>query len=335
MQIALFTGGTSEERQVSLSSGREVLKALRSRGHTVHTVDTATGYVPADREAALFPSEVGVDPPDLDSLRATFDESALFGLAEARVVREADVVFLALHGSPAEDGKLQALLDLAGIRYTGSGSLGSALAMDKRLSKELFAAAGIPTAPWAPRDRAPAEIVDSLGLPVVVKPSGGGSTIGLTVVHDAEELPAALQLAESYDRDVLVERFIAGRELTVGILLDEALPVLEITPSHEIYDYECKYTPGMTSYEVPARLGPGEAEELARLSLAAHRVLRQGSFGRVDFVRGEADGVLYCLETNSLPGMTSTSLLPKAAAAAGISFPELCERIALAALEAE
>jgi D-alanine-D-alanine ligase len=144
-----------------------------------------------------------------------------------------------------------------------------------------------------------------------------------------------MEHAASYDRDVLVERFLPGRELTVGILLDEALPVLEITPSHEIYDYECKYTPGMTSYEVPACLEPGEAEELARLSLAAHRVLRQGSFGRVDFVRGEEDGIFYCLETNSLPGMTSTSLLPKAAAAVGISFPELCERIAMAPLEGE
>ncbi len=251
------------------------------------------------------------------------------------MVREADVVFLALHGSPAEDGKLQAMLDLAGIRYTGTGSLGSAVAMDKRLSKELFQAAGVPTPPWMPRNRAPVEIVDSLGLPVVVKPSGGGSTIGLTVVRDAGELPAAMELAASYDRDVLVERFLPGRELTVGILLDEALPVLEITPSHEIYDYECKYTPGMTTYEVPARLEPGEAEELARLSLTAHRVLRQGSFGRVDFVRGEADGIFYCLETNSLPGMTSTSLLPKAAASVGISFPELCERIAIAAVEGE
>ncbi|MEJ2340925.1 MAG: D-alanine--D-alanine ligase [Gemmatimonadales bacterium] len=335
MRIALFTGGTSEERQVSLSSGKEVLKALRSRGHTVHTVDTATGYVPADREADLFPAEVGIDPPDMESLRATFDESALFRITEADVVREADVVFLALHGSPAEDGKLQAMLDLAGIRYTGTGSLGSAVAMDKRLSKELFDAAGVPTAPWAPRNRGYEEILDDLGLPLVVKPSGGGSTIGLTVVHDAVDLGPAMQLAEGYDRDVLVERFVPGRELTVGILLGEALPVLEITPSHEIYDYECKYTPGMTSYEVPARLEPGEAEELARLSLAAHQVLRQGSFGRVDFVRGEEDGVFYCLETNSLPGMTSTSLLPTAAASVGITFPELCERIAIAALEGE
>ncbi len=291
MRIALFTGGTSEERQVSLSSGKEVLKALRSRGHTVHTVDTAMGCVPADREADLFPAEVGIAPPDMDSIAT------------------------------------------AGIRYTGTGLLGSAVAMDKRLSKELFQAAGVPTPPWMPGNRAPEEIVDSLGLPVVVKPSGGGSTIGLTVVHDAVDLPAAMELAARYDRDVLVERFLPGRELTVGILLDEALPVLEITPSHEIYDYECKYTPGMTSYEVPARLEPGEAEELARLSLIAHRVLRQGSFGRVDFVRGEADGVFYCLETNSLPGMTSTSLLPKAAASVGISFPEMCERIAIAALE--
>ena len=335
MKVALFTGGTSEERQVSLASGREVLRALRSRGHTVHTVDTATGFVPPDQEVALFPEAVGSEPPDLDALQSEFAGSALFDIASADVVRGADVVFLALHGSPAEDGKLQAVLDLAELRYTGTGSLGSAMAMDKRISKELFEAVGVPTPPWAPRGGSPEEIAAHLGFPVVVKPSGGGSTIGLTVVHHEEELQPAMRLAERFDRDVLVERFIPGRELTVGVLLDEALPALEITPSHEIYDYECKYTPGMTSYEVPARLADEDAEEIARLALAAHAVLRQGSFGRVDFVRGEEDGVLYCLETNSLPGMTSTSLLPKAAAAVGITFPELCERIAAAAMEGE
>jgi D-alanine-D-alanine ligase len=334
VRIALFTGGTSEERQVSLASGREVLRALRSRGHTVHTVDAATGFVPADREDALFPAAVGADPPDLAALRMTYDESVLFSIAGSDVVREADVVFLALHGRPAEDGRLQAVLDLARVPYTGTGALGSALAMDKRLSKELFVAVGVPTAPWTRRDSTPEEILDVLGLPVVVKPSGGGSTIGLSVVRDAAELPEAILRAALYDADVLVEGFVRGRELTVGVLLDAALPVLEIKPSHEIYDYECKYTPGMTSYEVPARLDAGEAEELAHLALQAHRVLRQGSFGRVDFVRGEEDGIFYCLETNSLPGMTSTSLLPKAAASLGITFPELCERIARAGMEA-
>ena len=330
MRIALFTGGTSEERLVSLSSGKEVLKALRSRGHTVHTVDTATGFIPPEEEARLFPAEVGSEPPDAEALRE-WDESALFRIIDLDVVREADVVFLALHGRPAEDGKLQALLELAGVRYTGTDSLGSAVAMDKRLSKELFAGDGVPTAPWAPGHATADEVIDSLGLPLVVKPSGGGSTIGLTVVRSADDLPDAVRAARDYDGDVLIERYISGRELTVGVLLGEALPALEIIPSHDIYDYECKYTPGMTSYEVPARLGDAEADELAGLALAAHRVLRQGSFGRVDFMRGE-DGTFYCLETNSLPGMTSTSLLPKAAAAVGVDFPELCERIASAAL---
>ena len=246
---------------------------------------------------------------------------------------EADIVFLALHGSPAEDGRLQALLDLAGIRYTGTGCLGSAVAWDKRISKVLFEACGVPTPPWTPRGLEPEEVVDRLGLPLVVKPSGGGSTIGLSVVRAAEDLPAAMEHASRFDPDVLVERYVTGRELTVGVLEDEALPVLEITPSHEIYDYECKYTPGLTSYQVPAPLDAAEARELGRLALTAHRALRQGSFGRVDFVRGDADGVFYCLETNSLPGMTATSLLPKAAAAVGITFPEMCERIAAAALE--
>jgi len=333
VRIALFTGGTSEERQVSLASGKEVLNALRARGHTVHTVDTATGFVPPGEEGGFFPSEVGTEPPDSLLLGSACEPSALFRLTELDVVVEADIVFLALHGSPAEDGRLQALLDLAGIRYTGTGCLGSAVAWDKRISKVLFEACGVPTPPWTPRGLEPEEVVDRLGLPLVVKPSGGGSTIGLSVVRAAEDLPAAMEHASRFDPDVLVERYVTGRELTVGVLEDEALPVLEITPSHEIYDYECKYTPGLTSYQVPAPLDAAEAWERGRLALTAHRALRQGSFGRVDFVQEDADGVFYCLETNSLPGMTATSLLPKAAAAVGITFPEMCERIAAAALE--
>lgn len=332
MRLAVLMGGTSEERRVSLATGRAVVEALRSRGHTVHAVDTARGYVPLDEEAHIWGSGVGPAPPDDRELAEVRKGSLSVAVVELPVVREADVVFLAMHGRDGEDGRLQAVLDLAGVRYTGSGHLGSALAFDKRISKELIERAGVPTPAWAPAGLAAAEVPERLGLPVVVKPANGGSTVGLTVVRDPAELPAAFALAARYDADVLFESYIPGRELTVTVLDGEALPVIEVIPDHDIYDYECKYTPGRSRYLVPAELEDGEAERIRELALAVHRVLRQGSYSRVDFRRDSRDGTLYCLEGNSLPGMTATSLVPKAAAAAGIAFPVLCERIARAAV---
>lgn len=332
MKVAVLMGGTSEERRVSLASGRAVVEALRSRGHTVHAVDPARGYVPRDEEERLWGGAVGPEPPDDAELAEVRRGALRVAVAGVPVVREAEVVFLALHGEDGEDGRLQAVLDLAGIRYTGSGHLGSAVAFDKRVSKELLERAGVPTPAWAPPDAAPAEAVERLGFPLVVKPAGGGSTIGLTVVREASALGPAVELAARFDRDVLLERFIPGRELTVTVLEGRALPAIEIFPGHDIYDYESKYTPGGSRYEVPAELPEEEAERLAELALRAHGALRQGAYSRVDFRRDARDGTLHCLEANSLPGMTATSLVPKAAAAAGIPFAELCERLARAAL---
>ena len=331
MTIAVLLGGTSEERRVSLASGRAIVEALRSRGHEVVPVDPAFGAIPADEEPRFLGGEVGVTPPTLDELRRMGRIAVGPALLELPAVREADLVFLGLHGGTGENGHIQAMLDVAGIRYTGSGMLGSALAFDKRVSKELLARAGVPTPAWVERDARPERAAAELGLPLVVKPAGGGSTVGLTVVREVDALPAAVKLAADYDPDVLLEAFIPGRELTVTVLEGEALPVVEIIPGNEIYDYESKYTPGKSEYVVPAELDPGEAEELQRLALRAYRVLRQGSVSRVDF-RRRPDGTFWCLEANSLPGMTATSLVPKAAAAAGIGFPELCERIARSAL---
>lgn len=325
-------GGTSEERRVSLASGRAVVEALRSRGHQVHAVDTARGYVPRDEEERLWGGRVGPVPPAQAELAELRRGALAVALPEIPIVRDAEVAFLALHGEDGEDGRLQAVLDLAGIPYTGTGHLGSALAFDKRVSKELLARAGVPTPEWTPPEAGPDEATERLGLPLVVKPSAGGSTVGLSVVRERDGVEAAFVLAARFDRDVLAERFVPGRELTVTVLDGKPLPAVEIFPRHEIYDYECKYTPGMSRYEVPASLEPEEAERLAELALRAHRALRQGSYSRVDFRRDAADGTFQCLEANSLPGMTATSLVPKAAAAAGIPFAELCERIALAAL---
>ena len=329
MRITVLTGGTSSERDVALASAVQVVKALRSRGHTVAVVDTARGYIPAADEPRLLSGVVGREPPAIEELVSLERGVLLSGLASLPVVREADVLFLALHGGRGEDGTLQAVLDVVGVPYTGSGALPSGLAMDKDIAKLLFRAAGVPTADWLMAPAGSAESGRRLGWPAVVKPSKQGSTVGLTVVKRPEEFDPAVALALRYDDEVMIEAFVPGRELTVGILDGRALAVGEIIPRHEIFDYECKYTPGMSEEIFPAPLPPATAEECARLGGAAHRALKLGGYSRVDF-RLTPDGELVCLEVNTLPGMTSTSLLPQSAAAAGIPFPELCERICLA-----
>ncbi|MGH7534602.1 MAG: D-alanine--D-alanine ligase family protein, partial [Gemmatimonadales bacterium] len=214
--------------------------------------------------------------------------------------------------------------------YTGSGRLGSAMAMDKDISKRLFRYAGVPTPDWVMAP-ATADQVRDLGWPLVVKPSKQGSTVGLTVVKMPQEYDAAVALARQYDDEVMIERFVPGRELTVGVLEGRALPAGEIIPRHEIFDYECKYTPGMSQEIFPADLPDPVARECGRLALLAHEAPKLGGYSRVDF-RLTPEGEILCLEVNTLPGMTATSLLPQAAQAAGIGFPELCERICRTAL---
>jgi D-alanine-D-alanine ligase len=326
MRITVLTGGTSSERDVALASAVQVVAALRSRGHDVAVVDTARGYIPQGDEASLLPGTVGILPPSIDELHALERGLLLSGLGNLAVVRDADVLFLALHGGRGEDGTIQTLLEMVGVPYTGSGRLGSAMAMDKDISKRLFRMAGVQTADWvmAPMDRKRVE--RDFGWPVVVKPSKQGSTVGLTVVKESGEYDAAVELAARYDDEVMIERFVPGRELTVGVLEGKALAVGEIIPRHEIFDYECKYTPGMSQEIFPADLPADLASDCGRLALMAHEALKLGGYSRVDF-RLTPAGELFCLEVNTLPGMTATSLLPQAARAVGIEFPDLCERI--------
>lgn len=354
MKITVLMGGTSAERDVSMASGVRVAEALRSRGHEVLSVDTAHGILSAPDEQALLGGKiVKTIPPDVQALVRLNAQLP----ATLRSLPETEVVFLALHGGQGEDGTLQALLDLTGVPYTGSGHLASALAMDKDLSKHLFRAAGVPTADWLmagsgwqvagsgnsgqrpaasgrndARRQFIAQVELDLGLPVVVKPSKQGSTVGLSVVKEIGKLDAAIEEAFKYDDEVMVERFVPGRELTVGILGDEALPVGEIIPVHEIYDYECKYTAGMAREIFPADLTSEETRTVQELARRAFRALKLRGYARIDF-RMSPDGVFYCLEANTLPGMTALSLIPQAAVAAGISFPELCERIVQLAVD--
>jgi len=321
-------GGTSAERDVSLASGIRITEALRARGHEVIPVDTVNGLLSAaDEQRLLAAGVVKTAPPDTKALVRM--NAAMQGTL--RSLPKADVLFLALHGGQGEDGTLQALLDLTAVPYTGSGHLASALAMDKDLSKRLFRAAGVPTPDWLMAPVTPEQVDAALGFPVIVKPSKQGSTVGLSIVKTPAELQPAVDQAFEHDDEVMVEQFIAGRELTVAILGDDALPVGEIIPKHEIYDYECKYTPGMAVEEFPAKLSADETSTIQDLAVRAFRAIKLTGYARIDF-RMSSDGMFYCLEANTLPGMTQTSLIPQAAAAMGISFPELCDRIVQLAL---
>ncbi|WP_145250612.1 D-alanine--D-alanine ligase [Pseudomonas oryzihabitans] len=332
LKIAVLLGGTSEERDVSIASGAQVVAALRRRGHQVVTVDTALGLLDEDAERALLEARVGLEPPERTALVRMRGQDAGAVLSRAQL-GDQDLLFLALHGGTGENGTLQTLLDLAELRYTGSGRVGSAVAMDKDLSKRLFRAAGVPTADWlmAPVDAA--TVADTLGFPVIVKPSQQGSTVGLSKVSHAEDLQPAIELALRYDREVMIERFVAGRELTVGVLGDQPLAVGEIVLGQSgVFDYTSKYQPKGAVEVFPAEVSAEIAEEARRLALAAHRALKLDGYSRADF-RLDAEGRLWCLEVNTLPGMTATSLLPQSAAAMGIDFDELCERICRLALQ--
>ena len=324
-------GGESAERNVSLASGIRIVLALRSRGHDVIAFDPSRGRISAEEEQRLASSKVGTAPPTLDSLAETTGGAFITGLERLPEIRDADVVFLGLHGGMGEDGTIQALLDMAHVKYTGSGHLSSALAMDKDLSKKLFRSAGVKTADWLMAPASIDEVEQKLGLPVVVKPSKQGSTVGLSVVKRREDFEAAVTEAWRYDDEVMIEQFIPGRELTVGVLGGEALPVGEIKPKHEIYDYECKYTAGMAEEEFPAKLTDEQTGRVRSQAVAAFGALKLKGCARIDFrlqVTDDGEGEFFCLEANTLPGMTELSLIPQGAQAAGISFPELCERIA-------
>ena len=303
-RIAVLMGGTSAEREVSLHTGEQVVAALTERGALPTSLDTA-------------------DLGFIDALRAG-------GF---------DAVFICLHGRFGEDGTVQGLLELLGLPYVGSGVLASALAMDKVMSKHLFAAAGLRSPEYVALTTSDTVDVDGIvaafGEKSVVKPANEGSSVGMTIVHRAAELPAAIAKAFEHDDCVLVERFVAGVEVTVGVLGDEepfVLPTLEIVPEHEFYDYESKYVPGMSSHIIPARVSEAARTECQRLSAAAHRVLGCRGISRSDTIVAE-DGTVYLLEVNTIPGMTSTSLLPDAARAAGIEFPDLCAMLVGYALD--
>jgi D-alanine-D-alanine ligase len=322
MKVALLMGGRSSEREISLRTGRGIAQALRNLGHEVLAVDAANGrLLPAgEEEQGALPAEAVRHLP----------AAATSALAHAEAVSQADVVFLALHGGAGEDGTVQALLELAGKPYTGSGVLASAMAMDKAMTKRIFEHEGIPTPKWVlarAGERMPVVDARALGgYPLVVKPNAEGSTVGLTIVTDPGDLPGALELAARYGTEVLIEQFIPGRELTVAVLGDQALPIVEIRPHGGHYDYESKYTAGQSEYFCPADLPEPLAARIRELGLRAARVLGCRGVSRTD-VRLSPQNEPYFLEVNTIPGMTPTSLVPMAAKAAGMSYDELVSRM--------
>jgi len=318
MRIAVLMGGVSSEREVSLASGREVARALREVGHQVTEIDV---------KDELDASHAGP---------ASSNNKALINFVSSPDIASSEIVFVAMHGGAGEDGTVQALLDIMGKPYTGSGMLASALAMDKVLAKRVFEQAGIRTPAWRSVERATVKSVEAAilnlgGLPIVTKPRNQGSTIGISIVKEESQVESAVKSALKYSSDVLVEKYITGREITVGILGDSALPVIEVAPEKGFYDYECKYTRGKSKYIVPARIAENKSKEAQDLALDAYRVLGCQDFARVDF-RLSHEGELQCLEVNTIPGMTGTSLVPMAARAGGRPFPQLVDEICRLAL---
>lgn len=325
MKVVVLAGGVSAEREISLASGKAVRETLRNAGHEADIVDPGSGW------KVVEPHEV--------PLEANRTSCGLPGGEGTGLLTAADIVFNTLHGGQGEDGTVNAVLELLGVPYVGGKPAACAAAMDKATSKMLFSQAGVPTPDYILLDGwnrglwtdSLAEAAGRFGLPLVVKPAEEGSTVGLTKVESDDQLFPAAEEAARFSRRVVVEKFIAGRELTVGVVADEALPVLEVIVPGGLYDFEAKYRSHDNKYICPAEIDPEVAEEAQKFALLAFDLLGLLDYSRIDF-RLDDRGGLWCLEANNQPGMTSSSLLPKAAAVSGLELPGLLEKIIASAL---
>ena len=337
MNIAVLAGGYSHERDVSLTSASLISNALIDEGYDVCLCDVYLGMDIEDKgvkdiftKNKITPYRVSSSIPDLEKLKQiSGNGNALIGKNVIEICKMADVVFLALHGSMGENGQLQATLDNFGIKYTGSGYVGSLLAMDKDISKQLFCRSGVNTPKWVRYNKAECTkdaIKRDIGIPCVIKPCSNGSSVGISIVNNDSELDSALEFAFKYEESILVEKKIEGREFTVGIIDGVVLPAVEIIPTEGFYDYKNKYQSGKTVELCPAPISDeiyGKLEDMTRL---AFDTLRLRGYARFDYML-DADNTPWCLEANTLPGMTPTSLLPQMAAAVGISYGKLCSKI--------
>jgi len=334
MRVVVLMGGESSERRVSLASGEAVAAGLERIGHTVYKLDPVFPEQWVTGEQSLLNGPVGETPPDDLTALPPATPQRIGRLLETLASLAPDVVFPILHGGIGEDGTLQGLLEWAKIPFVGSSSITCRIAMDKAVSKRLFTEAGIPTPEWLFYGRSDnvspkqicQDIHETFGYPCVIKPNCGGSTVGMSIVKSDAEIPEAIRLVREQNDDILIEQFIEGRELTVSVVADQVMPVVEIIPKGGFYDYRSKYTAGNTEYVCPAQLDEKTTEYLQQLGWDVWECMMARGFGRSDF-RLTADGEAYCLELNTLPGMTALSLVPKAAGAVGMDFDALMKRI--------
>lgn len=347
MKIVVLAGGLSTERDVSLSSGAGICKTLREKGHDAFLLDVYLGF-PYDtdklEEVFTLPSAglkiaegIKTTEPDLAAIKASReDQSDCFvGPNVIDICRLADIVFMALHGDVGENGKLQATFDILGIKYTGPNYLGSALAMDKGITKQIFKMSGVPTPLGTALKKSIKDMPLSdlgLSLPVVVKPCSGGSSIGVYIVDNEKDYREAIEKSFTYEDEVVIEPYIKGREFACGIIDGKALPVIEIIPKTGFFDYANKYQAGATEEICPAQIPDEVAERIQKATELAFKSLKLDVYSRADFLWDDKNEI-YCLEVNTLPGMTSASLLPQEAKAAGIEYGDLCELIIQKSLE--
>lgn len=339
MKIVVLAGGTSTERDVSLSSGGMIYRALKKNGHQAILLDVYLGYegeiegiFERETDWAAQVGAVSEKNPDLSEVKALRKDGgrSFFGPNVLAICGAADVVFMALHGANGEDGKIQACFELLGIPYTGTDFVSSAMAMDKGITKDIFKAYDIPS-PLGFRLKKGEQQKEEIFYPCIVKACCGGSSVGVCIAGDAQEYERAKEEAFRYDNEVIVEQYIRGREFSVGVMDGKALPVIEIAPKQGFYDYKNKYQAGSTVETCPAQLSQEKTMEMQSIAERVFAALRLKSYARMDFMMSES-GELYCLEANTLPGMTPTSLLPQEAAAVGVDFAQLCERILACAL---
>lgn len=333
MKVVVLAGGTSTERDVSLSTGTMIYKALKNRGHQAILLDVYLGYegeitniFEIEKDWAANIGAIKESNPDINQMKALrkSNSKSFFGEGVLEICSNADIVFIALHGENGEDGKVQATFDLMGIKYTGTDYTSSALSMDKAISKEIFAYYNIPT-PSGIRAKK-GEVFRWDLYPCVVKASCGGSSVGVSIANNFEEMEEALNSAFLYGEEVVIEQFIKGREFSVGVIDGKALPIIEIAPIVSFYDYKNKYQPGSTVETCPAVLNEQITLKMQEIAEDVFAALRIKTYARMDFLLNEKNE-LFCLEANTLPGMTPMSLLPQEAKAAGISFEALCEII--------
>lgn len=347
MRIIVLAGGLSTERDVSLTSGAGICRTLKERGHEVFLLDVYMGleYDPEKLEEVFSLPDSGLGiadgikttEPDLAAIKASRPDQSpcLLGPNVIELCRMADIVFMGLHGDMGENGKLQATFDLLGIKYTGPNSLGSALAMDKGVTKQIFQMSGVPTpgGTWLTKDQKQTTLEElGLSLPVVVKPCSGGSSIGVYIPQTEAEYQTAIEESFQYEDEIIIEPYIKGREFAVGIIDGKALPVIEIIPKTGFFDYANKYQADCTQEICPAQIDEATAKRMQDATEKAFAALKLDVYSRADFLLTES-GDIYCLEVNSLPGMTAASLLPKEAKAAGIEYGDLCELIIEKSLE--